>query len=289
MFLVRGKHEQVSVLEVGVGIGDDARDRHRVAEAQARGEPAVGREEWSTANEASAGRDAGRPHAGEGAEQDVEPLIRPMPRDRDDKGSCTLERGDCRGCLSAPVRPGFAERRPGGVGHSPTCRADAVPGSEQPFVMDHEQALTRADQLGERVVVLDAVGHIEGIGLGELLATIGVHVTVACPLPTPMLLDAETMAMALSRMARAGARWRPSTALVSIGDHEVMLIDTLSLRTETIGAVDSVVIRTHGIPDDRLFHELRGRVQEATRVDDAVAVRLADRAIFDGHVAGRSL
>ena len=81
-----------------------------------------------------------------------------------------------------------------------------VPGSEQPFVIDHEQALTRAHELGARVVVLDAVGHIEGIGLGELLAGIGVEVTVACPLPTPMLLDAETMAMALRRMARAGAR-----------------------------------------------------------------------------------
>ena len=67
------------------------------------------------------------------------------------------------------------------------------------------------------------------------------------------------------------------------------LIDTISLRTETIVAVDSVVVRTHGIPDDRLFHELRDRVQEVLRVGDAVAVRLADRAVFDGHLAGRSL
>jgi hypothetical protein len=139
------------------------------------------------------------------------------------------------------------------------------------------------------VVILDAVGHIEGIGLAELLAAIGVDVTVVCPLPTPMLLDPETMAIALPRMVRAGGRWRPSTALVAIGDHEVTLIDTLSLRMETVVAVDSVVIRTHGVPDDRLFHELSGRVPEVLRVGDAVAVRLADRAIFDGHVAGRSL
>ena len=164
-----------------------------------------------------------------------------------------------------------------------------VPGSEQPFVIDHEQALTGAHELGARVVILDAVGHIEGIGLGELLAATGVEVTVVCPLPTPMLLDAETMAMALRRMARAGAAWRPSTALVSIGDHDVTLVDTLSLRMETIVAVDRVVVRTHGLPDDRLFHELRGRVHDVLRVGDAVAVRLADRAIFDGHVAARSL
>ena len=72
-----------------------------------------------------------------------------------------------------------------------------VPGSDQPFVLDHEQALLDADELDGRVVILDAVGHIEAIGLGELLAAAGAEVTVACPLPTPMLLDPETMAAAL--------------------------------------------------------------------------------------------
>ena len=137
-------------------------------------------------------------------------------------------------------------------------------------------------------MILDVVGHIEAIGLGELLAAGGAEVTVACPLPTPMLLDPETMAAALPRMARAGGRWRPNTAMVSIGDHEVTLIDTLSLAMETIPA-DTVVIRTHGLPNDDLYFALQGRVPEVVRVGDAVAVRPADRAIFDGHLAGRAL
>ena len=163
-----------------------------------------------------------------------------------------------------------------------------VPGSDQPFVLDHERALVDVGQLTGRVVILDTVGHIEAIGLGELLATGGAEVTVACPLPTPMLLDAETMAAALPRMARAGATWRPNTAMVSIGDHEVTLIDTLSLAIETRPA-DTVVIRTHGLPNDDLYFELQGRVPEVVRVGDAVAVRPADRAIYDGHRAGRAL
>jgi 2,4-dienoyl-CoA reductase-like NADH-dependent reductase (Old Yellow Enzyme family) len=163
-----------------------------------------------------------------------------------------------------------------------------VPGSEQPFVLDHERALADTTRLGDRVVILDVVGHIEAIGLGELLAAAGVEVTVACPLPTPMLLDPETMAAALPRMARAGARWRPNTAMVGIGDHEVTLIDTLSLAMDTI-PVDTVVIRTHGLPNDELYFGLQGRVPEVVRVGDAVAVRPADRAIFDGHRAGRAL
>lgn len=165
-----------------------------------------------------------------------------------------------------------------------------VPGSDQPFVLDHEQALVDADRIGGRVVILDTVGHIEAIGLGELLAGNGADVTVVCPLPTPMLLDAETMAMALPRMARAGAKWRPNTAMVSIGDHEATLIDTLSLAMETVADVDTVVIRTHGLPNDDLYFSLlQDQVPEVVRVGDAVAVRLADRAIFDGHRAGRAL
>jgi hypothetical protein len=164
-----------------------------------------------------------------------------------------------------------------------------VPGSDQPFVLDHEHALVEHDRVGARVVILDTVGHIEAIGLGELLATGGADATVACPLPTPMLLDAETMAMALPRMARAGAKWRPNTAMVAIGDHSVTLIDTLSLAMETIDGVDSVVIRTHGLPNDDLYFALQDEVPEVVRVGDAVAVRPADRAIFDGHRAGRRL
>jgi 2,4-dienoyl-CoA reductase-like NADH-dependent reductase (Old Yellow Enzyme family) len=163
-----------------------------------------------------------------------------------------------------------------------------VPGSDQPFVLDHERALVNAEKLTGRVAILDTVGHIEAIGIGELLATAGAEVTVACPLPTPMLLDPETMAAALPRMARAGARWRPNTAMVSIGDHDVTLIDTLSLAMDTV-PVEHVVIRTHGLPDDDLYFALQGRVPDVVRVGDAVATRPADRAIFDGHRAGRSI
>jgi len=164
-----------------------------------------------------------------------------------------------------------------------------IPGSEQAFVLDHEQALVQAESLGPRVVILDAVGHIEAIGLGELLAARGCEVTVATPFPSPIALDAETLALALPRAARAGVRWRPNTLLVSIGAREVTLLDVFSLHKDTVEGVDTVVIRTHGYPEASLYFALEGRVPEVVRVGDAIAVRPADRAIFDGHMAGRSL
>jgi hypothetical protein len=104
-----------------------------------------------------------------------------------------------------------------------------------------------------------------------------------------MLLDAETLAAALPRAVRAGVRWRPTHGLLAIGDREVTLLDLLAARPERIGDVDWVVIRTHGLPEERLYFELKSEVPEVVRVGDAVAVRLLDRAIFDGHAAGRRL
>lgn len=163
-----------------------------------------------------------------------------------------------------------------------------VAGSDQPWVVDHEVVVREPGTAGRRVVVLDAIGHIEGVGVGHFLAERGHDVTVVSPMPTPMLLDAETMQKALPRAVRAGVRWRPNTAVVAIGDHSVTVVDVLSYATETVPA-DTVVVRTHGVPNDALYRALLGEVGEVVRVGDAIATRLADRAIFDGHRAGRAL
>lgn len=168
-----------------------------------------------------------------------------------------------------------------------------VPGAQQSWVYDHEAALrlalARDDTLGRRVVILDTVGFIEAIGLGELLALEGHDVTTLCPLAAPLALDAETAGAALPRAVRAGMRWRPSTMLAAIGNRRVTVVDLLAGKEEEIADIHSVVIRTHGVPDDGLYHALQGRVPEVLRIGDAVAVRYCDRAIFDGHLAGRAL
>ncbi len=87
---------------------------------------------------------------------------------------------------------------------------------------------------------------------------------------------------------QAGLRWRQNTALVAVGQGEATVLDGLSRRPARVVA-DHVVIRTHGLPCDELYAALRGRVSELLRVGDAVAVRPADRAIIDGHLAGRKV
>ena len=164
-----------------------------------------------------------------------------------------------------------------------------IPGAAPPFVIDHVAALEHVDDLGGRVVIFDVVGHIEAIGLGELLATRGVEAIVVTPFATPVLLDRETAGYALPRAAQAGMRWRPNTGIVAVGDRSVTLIDVFSRHTEVLAGVDRMVIRTHGAAEDGLYHALQGRVAMLRRVGDAVAPRWADRAIFDGHRAGREV
>jgi NADPH-dependent 2,4-dienoyl-CoA reductase/sulfur reductase-like enzyme len=168
-----------------------------------------------------------------------------------------------------------------------------VPGSEHDWVLDHLEALRRVEEepnrLGDRVVVLDAVGHVQGVGLGELLAAQGRETTVVCPLPVLLACDGETQAAILPRAVQAGVRWQPSTAVAAIGeDHQVTLVDVLAGRLRPVEA-DTVVICTTGVPNDELARDLEGRGPEVVRVGDAVAVRPVDRAVYDGHRAGRAL
>ena len=170
-----------------------------------------------------------------------------------------------------------------------------VPGSEQDWVLDHVDALQRLladpNSLGNKVVLLDGVGHAQAIGLGEMLATHGHEAICVTTLPVPMALDGETQAAILPRAVQAGMVWRPNTALAFIGDHEVTLADVLSRKLEVINDVSSVVIRTNGLPDDSLYRELRERAPELDIqiVGDAIAVRPVDRAVYDGHIAARAL
>ena len=74
-----------------------------------------------------------------------------------------------------------------------------------------------------------------------------------------------------------------------IGDHTVTLVDVLARQLETVADVDTVVICTNGVPNTDLYDALQGRGPDVRRVGDAVAVRPVDRAVFDGHRAGRAI
>ena len=145
------------------------------------------------------------------------------------------------------------------------------------MVLDHETALRRAlgqddGPIGERVVVLDTVGHIEGVALSEMLATQGHTVSLAMPMAQPMLFDPESVPVALGRARRAGVEFLPFTLVPSISSTDgVMVVDALARRPEMRTDVDTVVIRSHATSDQTLADALRGARLRGPRVGDAVA------------------
>jgi 2,4-dienoyl-CoA reductase-like NADH-dependent reductase (Old Yellow Enzyme family) len=167
-----------------------------------------------------------------------------------------------------------------------------VIGADDPMVLDHEEALGRAlgdadGGIGHRVVVLDTVGHIEGVALSELLASQGHEVTLAMPMATPMLVDLESMPAAMSRARRVGVDWRPFTLMPMVSSTDgVLLVDALARQPETLTDVETVIIRSHAVSDTTLGDELRQAGIETHVIGDAVAARLADRAVMDGRRAG---
>jgi 2,4-dienoyl-CoA reductase-like NADH-dependent reductase (Old Yellow Enzyme family) len=163
-----------------------------------------------------------------------------------------------------------------------------LPGGARPWVVDHERAVVAPDALGARVVVLDAVGDVQALGVAHLLAEAGRDVTLVSPTAQPLLVDAETLQKALPRAVRAGVRWRPNTAVGLVGEAEITLVDVLSYAVEVVPA-DHLVVRTHGVADAALWRALRALHPDVRRVGDAVAVRPCDRAVFDGHLAGRAV
>ena len=163
-----------------------------------------------------------------------------------------------------------------------------VTGLDLPSVVDHVTAMLQPDTIGSRVLVVDVVGHVEGAGLAQWLAARGHEVTLASPLPTLARLDQATAAGALSGACRAGVVWRPNMRLVSVEEGKATLLDVFSGATHPL-AVDTVVVRAHGRPEDSLYHALLESGPEVVRVGDAAAVRTVDRAIYEGHLAGRAL
>lgn len=161
-----------------------------------------------------------------------------------------------------------------------------VPGLTGGRVVDHVAAVEDPSIVGQRVLIVDVVGHIEGFGIAELLAVDGRHVTLSSPLATPLMLDAETTTEVARRCARAGVVSRPNTVFAGIDGNKASLLDLSSRHLEAV-EVDSVVLRTHARPRHAFREELTRSGLDVCVVGDAVSARTVDRAIHDGHVAGR--
>ncbi len=182
---------------------------------------------------------------------------------------------------SLPTETGFQKALPG---------RDRLNGIDRGGVYSVEDVVGRAARPGQRVIVLDDIGHWHGAGTAWHLAEQGHLVTIVTRLP-----------MVGWELVRTAADWPlrrklASLGVVSITDTAIdewhgdgaTLVDLLGGDTRTLAA-DTLVLATVNQAETWLAEELAGSETEIHTIGDCVAPRLAVMAIYEGRELGLRL
>ena len=163
-------------------------------------------------------------------------------------------------------------------------------GWQSPNVVVPEDILTGKAQVGDNVVVYDVESHARGSFIALKLAEEGKNVRFVFPPPMPgLMLDGITMMSNSTRFANVGVQLCPSLVVLAIEGSTLNALDVNTRKPVTIENVDTFVMVGSGDANDKLYHELKGKVPELYLVGDALSPRIVKRAVWDGHMVGRKL
>lgn len=161
-----------------------------------------------------------------------------------------------------------------------------VEGAGLGHVLTSEEVLTRRAPLGGRAVVLDDVGHQEGVSIAERLQELGCEVTYLTRHLSfaPLLAPALRSLPALERLRAAGVEIRLRTAVTHVASGRATVMDLASGEARDAEA-DWVVMIGYGTATGAAFGEAaQGRLLAI--VGDALSPRFLPTALHEGHRAG---
>jgi mycofactocin system FadH/OYE family oxidoreductase 2 len=167
---------------------------------------------------------------------------------------------------------------------------EPISGWKQDNVVSCEDILEERVNVGKRVVVLDIEGRTKGLPTADMLALQGKDVEFVTPLALPGAKQVgESRSFLQGRAAKNGVRFTPSSFITKISRNTITITNFLSKKERIEEGIDTLILVTHGKPNDELYFALKGRVPELYRIGNCVATRTVDRAIYQGHVVGRLL
>jgi 2,4-dienoyl-CoA reductase-like NADH-dependent reductase (Old Yellow Enzyme family) len=156
-------------------------------------------------------------------------------------------------------------------------------------VMSADDVL-RGARVSGSVLVFDDDGRFRGPGAALLLARAGARVEIITPeLHVGVRLDPSNLPPFYRHLFEAGISMTPSHAVVAADGTTVRLRNVFSGAEVERRGIDGLVISLlRRVPEDALYHALRGRV-DVHLIGDAAAARPTDKVILEASVLGRRL
>jgi len=163
---------------------------------------------------------------------------------------------------------------------------DAIPGAEQPHVLNPIEAIAAPERCGKRVMIVDDHGTHLALGLAQLLAESGREVEFVTAHPQPGIqtgvFGTVDFPWVYPRLVRGGVRFCVEATLERIDPRAVALSHVYGGWSRVIEDLDAVVLCMSRRPDDALYFSLAGEDYSVERIGDCVAPREVDDAIYEG-------
>jgi len=170
-----------------------------------------------------------------------------------------------------------------------TPRLPEIPGAGLPLVATAVDILLRRVPPGRRCVVVDEDGHYAAPTTADFLAQHDREVIlISRYFMAGEDIDEGVRSDLYGRLYRRGVRIEPLTVALEVVPGGVRTRHTFSGAEATLPA-DTVVMAFGGKANDRLYHELGGKVPDLKLVGDAYSPRRIHDAILDGSRAARAL
>jgi len=204
--------------------------------------------------------------------------------------NCPMDADDVRG-FGADAVVLATGAQPSGTGFQkalPQC--EMLPGIEAGNVFSADEIMARSARPGRRVIVLDDIGHWDGLGTALHLAEAGHEVTVVTWLP---VVGAELVRTTADwplrrRFKQLGVKTFTESAIGEWRGDGATLIDLRDGEKSEIAA-DALVLAGIPVAEDWLARDLADSGLEIHNIGDAVHPRRVHMAIHEGRKVAMGL
>ncbi|WP_340265892.1 oxidoreductase [Sphingobium mellinum] len=146
-------------------------------------------------------------------------------------------------------------------------------------------------QLGQKAVVIDDVGHYEGLGSAEFLVNQGLEVVYVTPKReiAPLVWPTLMLDPFLQRMQGKAFRYMIRTRGIAIEEGRVVVGPAhlqATLQDSTVLEADTVILVSSNRQNRDVYDGLLDRIPHLHLVGDASSPRYLQTAIREGHLAG---